>query len=290
MINSGFSNFLGAMERRLLPQRTVRALQVSREIRALSALERRECAVSALRRADHPSVKDWLAAHLADEWQQVSRKMADIRFGGESGAVNPGDRRALYYLARALRPHSILEVGTHVGASTSMLALALRQCQLTSPDLKPRLVTVDISEVNDDVHGAWRRIKCSHSPAAVMGAIGCQEFVKFVTSPSIPYLRGCKERFDLIFLDGDHTATAVYQEIPAALRLLNQDGVILLHDYFPELKPLWSDGQVVPGPALAVQRLHGEGALIVAQPLGGLPWPTKLGSNFSSLALLGRRE
>jgi predicted O-methyltransferase YrrM len=290
MINSGFANFRHAIERHLLPQRILRALQISRERRALAALEQQSCAVSALRNADDATVKGWLAADLGAEWRQLELKMAPIKFGGQAGAVNPGDRRALYYLARALRPTSILEVGTHVGASTSMFALALRQLHAGPSEVNPRLVTVDISDVNDPLAGAWKRLGCSHSPADVMRAIGCQDLVTFVTSPSVPYLRSCNERFDLIFLDGDHYATTVYQEFPAALRLLNPGGIILLHDYFPDLKPLWSDVQVIPGPDLAIARLRRENVPIAARPFGGLPWPTKLGSNVSSLAVVCRTQ
>jgi predicted O-methyltransferase YrrM len=277
-----------AIEKRLLPRRWLRTLEIRREARALAALEKRICTVDALRAADDALIRSWLEADLTSEWRQVEATMSAVRFGGGSGAVNPGDRRALYHLARALGPTRILEVGTHVGASTSMLGLALKQSQAQALNVKPRLVTVDISDVNDPLHGAWHRIGCSRSPADVMRAIGCQDFVQFVTSPSIPYLQGCTEKFDLIFLDGDHSATAVYQEIPAALRLLNPGGFILLHDYFPNLLPLWSDDSLVPGPDLALARLRRECPSIIARPFGALPWPTKLDSNVSSLALLCR--
>ncbi len=82
----------------------------------------------------------------------------------------------------------------------------------------------------------------------------------------------------------------VYQEIPAALSMLNPNGVIFLHDYFPELRPLWSDIPMIPGPFLATKRLEREGAKLVVLPLGTSPWPTKEQSNATSLALLLRRE
>jgi predicted O-methyltransferase YrrM len=288
MINSRFTNFRNELERRLLPAGVVRALQIPREKRALNALERRSCAVNALRSADDATVRGWFAADLTSEWQEVEAKMASIRFGGGEGAVNPGDRRALYYLVRALRPTSILEVGTHVSASTSMLALALKRSQEASTGPKPRLVTVDIVDVNNPAEGAWQRVGCSHSPAEAMQAIGCEDLVTFVNSASVPYLSACRERFDLIFLDGDHYSTTVYQEFPAALPLLKPDGLILLHDYFPDLKPLWDDGAVIPGPDLAISRLRRENVPIAARPFGALPWPTKLGSNVSSLAVVCR--
>jgi len=80
--------------------------------------------------------------------------------------------------------------------------------------------------------------------------------------------------------------TRVYREIPVALRLLNPGGVILLHDYFPDVKPLWSNGVVIRGPFAATERLKAEGARIEVLPLSELPWPTKLGSSVTSLALL----
>jgi predicted O-methyltransferase YrrM len=284
------ARYKNAIQRRLLPTRLIRALEIGRERRALASLAPLSCPTSVLAKCDNGTIANWLGSDLAADWLEVGLKMSAIRFVGGSGAVNPGDRRALYYLARALRPTSILEVGTHVGASTSMLAIALKQSHSANPDVMPRLVTVDIVEVNDPVRGSWKHIGCSQSPADVMSAIECQEMVTFVTSPSIPYLRASTQRFDLIFLDGDHAATAVYQELPAALRLLNPGGIILLHDFFPNLEPLWSDGAVVPGPQLAMARLHAENPAMAVKPFGGLPWPTKLGSNISSLAFVCRTE
>ena len=36
----------------------------------------------------------------------------------DEGGVNPGDRRAIYSLIHYLKPISVLEIGTHIGAST----------------------------------------------------------------------------------------------------------------------------------------------------------------------------
>ena len=76
--------------------------------------------------------------------------------------------------------------------------------------------------------------------------------------------------------------------MPHALSALRPGGFILLHDYFPDFKPLWSDGVMKPGPDLAIQRLQKEGADIKVKSFGALPWPTKRNSNVTSLALLGR--
>jgi Methyltransferase domain len=37
--------------------------------------------------------------------------------------------------------------------------------------------------------------------------------------------------FDLVFVDGDHTAAGVEHDVTAALRLLRPGGVLAVHDY-----------------------------------------------------------
>lgn len=64
----------------------------------------------------------------------------------------------------------------------------------------------------------------------------------------------------MIFLDGDHSAEVVYQEIPLALRRLEPPGLIMLHDYFPDQRPLWPGREPVVGPNLGVGRIVSEGA------------------------------
>jgi predicted O-methyltransferase YrrM len=273
---------------RLLPKSAVLSRQIRSERRELAATARQSADPQALLSAQDAGVNEWLHADLAADWATVAQALDPIRFGSRSGAVNPGDQRALYYIARALRPRSILEVGTHVAASTGILALALRHNGAQSTGAAPRLVTVDIMDVNDPIRGAWKRIGCDQSPSQFVHSIHVEDIVTFVTRSATDYLSSSREKFDLIFLDGDHSATGVYQEIPAAIALLNPGGLILLHDYFPGLQPLWADGAVVPGPQLAVERLRGEQLPVTVKPLGALPWPTKQGSNVSSLAVLCR--
>jgi SAM-dependent methyltransferase len=146
--------------------------------------------------------------------------------------------------------------------------------------------TLDIQDFNDPA--VWRRYGAAYSPAGMAEQMGRADQVTFHVTDALHYLTTCDERFDLIFLDGDHSPAAVYREIPAALRVLNPGGYILLHDYFPDFKPLYGRGSVVPGPFLAVQRLQREGVPVTALPLGELPWPTKRTYHVTSLALLGK--
>ncbi|TIM24349.1 MAG: class I SAM-dependent methyltransferase [Mesorhizobium sp.] len=205
---------------------------------------------------------------------------------GNSG-VNPGDRRALYYVIRALRPGRVLEVGTHIGASTVHVAAAVR-ANAGDGGPAPDVTTVDIEDVNDPVTRPWIGNGSRHSPADMIAQMGMPNGVRFVAQPSLAYLSVPGENFDLIFLDGDHSAATVYRELPAALRRLRPGGLVLLHDYFPGGEPLWPGNPVIPGPWLAVNRLRREGAGLEVIPLAELPWPTKLGSKVTSLALVSR--
>jgi len=260
----------------LIPNSLLRYLQLRRESRSLGALNARSCNTRNLR-GDIPDIQQ---LDIAPEWESVLKELAPLQLGDKGGAVNPGDRRAIYYLTRALQPHAVLEIGTHLGASTGMFALALRNSAVAAP----ALVTVDILDVNGP-DGAWVRFGVKQPPRSALHALRC-DFVDFVTTPSLDFLTNCKQRFDLIFLDGGHEASTVYQEVPAALELLNPNGLILLHDYYTNGKPLWSDGAVVVGPWLAIERLKRERAALTVKPLGALAWPTKLKSNVTSLACL----
>jgi predicted O-methyltransferase YrrM len=225
---------------------------------------------------------------LGREWAEVERELGALAMTGRAGGVNPGDRRALYYLVRALKPRSMLEVGTHVGASTAAMACALRRLSATEPGSSFGLSTVDIRDVNAPT-APWRQFGSSYPPSEMLQRLGCDQLATFITARSLDYLASCHNTYDLIFLDGDHSAAIVYREIPAALRRLRPGGLIVLHDYFPRMQPLWHDGMVSPGPYLATERLRAEGAGLRVLPFGALPWPTKLQSNVTSLALVERQ-
>jgi predicted O-methyltransferase YrrM len=221
---------------------------------------------------------------LAADWSGAAARIGELGYTPEAG-MNPGDRRALYYLVRHLRPGRVLEIGTQAGASTVHLAAALAE---THPGrAERRLLTVDIKDVNDPETGAWRSFHLPQAPRGAMRRLGLDDLVEFRVARSRDVLREAGDPYDLIFLDGDHRLETVAAEIPAALRRLAPGGYVLLHDFFPGLRPLWPDGKVIQGPQLAVRRLQRAGWPIEVRPLGSLPWPTKLGTSVTSLALLG---
>jgi predicted O-methyltransferase YrrM len=222
---------------------------------------------------------------LEADWRAAAARIAGLGITPEAG-MNPGDRRALYYLVRRLRPRRVLEIGTQAGASTVHLAVGLADAHLGSRE--GRLLTVDIKDVNHQETGAWRAFRLPQSPREAMRRLGVDDLVEFRTARSLEVLREQGDPYDLVFLDGDHRYRTVLAEIPAALGRLRPGGYVLLHDFFPGLRPLWPDGKVIEGPQRAVDRLRRAGFPIAVQPFGELPWPTKQGTSLTSLALLGR--
>ena len=271
---------------KILPRFILLRLQLRREQSRLGSLPAEECNAKNLANLSQSQLEDFFVSERIDQsWQSVSTELDKFRIPDMTGGVNPGDRRALFYVMTALGTSSVLEVGTHIGASTIHVAAAIG-CNTKSSGKAPGLTSVDIANVNDPQIRPWISHGAKKSPRAMVDSLGYGDFVQFKTCSSLEYLKKCVQKFDLIFLDGDHSASTTYQEIPAALNLLNPGGSILLHDYFPNLKPLWSNGSLIHGPFLAAKRLTSEGNRFRILPLGELPWPTKLGSNRTSLALV----
>lgn len=201
------------------------------------------------------------------------------------GGVNQGDRRALFYLIMALEPLKVLEVGTHIGASTLYIARALRKLGSGGT-----MTSVDILDVNNAEEAPWKEIGLTRPPQEFAVCLECADRITFHTGTSLDFMSNSDQKFDLIFLDGDHSACAVYQEVNAALTILAPGGTLLLHDYYPDGKPLYPDGAAITGPYQALERIKKENPAIGVLPLGSLPWPTKQGTNITSLALVIRAQ
>lgn len=275
---------------KLLPMAARNVAVRWREQWRLGRLPTTLCDAAPLAALGQPSLHQALSAPTVDaEWPRVAEEIDRFQIAATAGGVNPGDRRALYYLLRALRPTRVLEVGTHIGASTVHIAAALRSNAVTGGPT-PDFTTVDILDVNDSNARPWAQYGCPWAPAALIDRLGMAGSVSFVARPSLGFLADTGPNFDFIFLDGDHSAATVYRELPAALRRLAWGGLVVLHDYFPDGRSLWPDSPVIPGPWLGVRRLCREGARLRVLPLGDLPWPTKLGRNVTSLAAVVRAE
>jgi len=263
----------------------ISSINKTRELKKFTSQKRMNCDGKDLMSEKGVSLSDiFNSDEIQVLWKKSKVELDVLDIPDETGGVNPGDRRALYYLISKFKPRLVLEIGTHIGASTIHIAAALK-----ANDIKANLTTLDIRDVNSTSVKPWLKYGTKYSPAQMIEELKYGTFVNFVTDTSIKYFENCQTKFDFIFLDGDHSASTVYQEIPLALKSLNSNGIILLHDYYPNGKPLWSNNSVISGPYLATERLIKEGADLTVLPLGRLPWATKLNSNYTTLALLMKK-
>ena len=230
-------------------------------------------------------------ALLSDPSAIEAYEIAAVRFatlGLEriKDAANPGDLRALFQLVHALRPRLILEIGTCNAASTAFMALAMRDLGAD----ERCITTVDVVDVNDPDKGAWKRSGMPYPPSEMLERLGVDHLVELESRGSAAFFRTNVDRFDFVFIDGSHRASDVYSDVAGALAALNTNGVIALHDFYPDAQPLWLGEPVIPGPYLGVVRAIQECPDLGVVPLRQLPWPTKRGSHTTSLAVLtGRR-
>jgi predicted O-methyltransferase YrrM len=255
---------------------------------AVNLIHSQQCDVRNLRRKEEVDLDSiFCSREVLESWSKSEEAVSQFKIPDGTGGVNNGDRRAIYYLIRGLKPKRVLEIGTHIGASTINIATALNWNSQEDGG-KGELTTIDIRNVNSPTERPWLKYGMTYSPAEMIEKLGFNDFVSFVNDTSVHYAKSCSRKYDFVFLDGDHNTATVLREIPIMLQLLMEGGVVLLHDYFPKCKPLWANTAVVDGPYLAIKRLTKLGAELYAKPLGALPWPTKLKSNVTSLAMLLR--
>lgn len=218
-------------------------------------------------------------------WESYDSKIKALKIPDLTGGVNLGDRKALFFIMCYFKPKSVLEVGTHIGASTVHIASALDYNKQTQ-DIDSSFSTLDIRDVNCSREKPWLKFKSSKSPQALLDDLELDIAVNFLSQDSLEYFETTDQKYDFIFLDGDHSARTVYKEVPRALKKLNKGGIILLHDYFKIGDSANPNNNFNSGPYLGIQRHINEGANVEVKTFGKLPWKTKYNSNLTSLALL----
>lgn len=133
-------------------------------------------------------------------------------------------------LQRLAKDAEVLEVGTAYGYSTVALALVAKR--VTAVD--PHLTHGSLGDVHENVR-----------------AYGVSDRVAVIQSYSqhaLPALFYEGRRFDLVWIDGDHTAEGVEHDVTWAMKLLKPGGVIACHDY---------DEVTCPGVRMALDKLFG---------------------------------
>jgi hypothetical protein len=88
----------------------------------------------------------------------------------------------------------------------------------------------------------FAKIKCEQKVGVDPNADGVWDKDVIITMESDEFFQYDNQRFDLIFIDGLHTAEQVERDIVNSWNCLNKGGIILLHDINPPTK----ESQMVP--------------------------------------------
>ncbi len=122
------------------------------------------------------------------------------------------ERVLLYALVFSIAPSRVLEVGTFKGGSARIISAALddleRGGQLITVDPFPELIEIE-----------WNAI--AHNARKVQGYFPRD----FERRPELSGLR-----FDLAFIDGDHSYDGLLEDLRYLPRILEADSYVLLHD------------------------------------------------------------
>ncbi|NTV04491.1 hypothetical protein HGA89_06245, partial [bacterium] len=177
----------------LIPASAKRFVGIRREQRSLASVPRVACGAVNLRPTGSIDLAGlWGSAEAGGYWQESRQILDHFAIPDGTGGVNPGDRRAVHYLIGVLKPAAVLEIGTHIGASTIHIATALRAARAGGS----HLTTVDCADVNDPELRPWVKYGAARSPRDMIVQAGCEKSVEFVHDTSLNYARGCRRRFD----------------------------------------------------------------------------------------------
>ena len=132
------------------------------------------------------------------------------------------ESKSNFFLIRYFKPRSILEIGTHVGASTINIASAINY---NNEELKRKtnFHTVDIRDVNSNLEKPWLNYGMTKSPLEMTKELNLSELVNFITADSIDYLEKTQSTFDFVFLDGGHCRNCLSRNSKALKNLIKME-------------------------------------------------------------------
>ena len=124
----------------------------------------------------------------------------------------------LFTLVCGLRPMRYLEIGTFQGGSSLVVSAAM-----TATKNRGRMLCVDPRPQIDPAH--WALIE----ERAIL--------IRGYSPDVLPQARDAAGGdFDLVFIDGDHTAKGVYRDAIGVLPFLQQGACMLFHDsHYPDV-------------------------------------------------------
>lgn len=227
---------------------------------------------------DHNTILDWINNNDARKYyNEIINRRPENKSLPES--VSEADGYILYAITRFLNIKHALEIGTHLGFSTLHIALALKENAL--------LTTVDLRDMNNEKEKLYTQYGSNISPNKLLANFQVDGKVDFVISDSSRYVNSSKNKFDFIFIDGNHSEVGAYFDILHSIIALNDDGVIILHDYNNPYDPTPNIQKGMYGVYWAIERVKKIFPDINTIPIKSVPYGGN--DNYpTSLALLSK--
>jgi hypothetical protein len=141
---------------------------------------------------------------------------------------DPGFYYALGAIVGTSRPRAILEIGTFLGVSTLVMAMNAPEARIT---------TVDLPSDGADAHG----LTGTDLGLSITARARCGEaFAQTPYTERITQLRVDSRKldpaslgqFDLVFIDGGHTAEIVKADTATAMAIVADGGSVIWDDYW----------------------------------------------------------
>ena len=170
--------------------------------------------------------------NIPEEDRRLISRMALDRQRSSDGMADAQDYVALASLCLQYHPKNIFEIGTFTG-NTSDFFLSLL----------PETEVVSIAYCNPRWSWLRKKYNNSHLPKSKIGAhVQSDHRHRFTQllgdSHNLNPNSLIKKygKFDLVFIDGDHSAEGVRLDTILAMQLVDQDGIVCWHDANPKEK------------------------------------------------------
>ena len=163
--------------------------------------------------------------NIEKKWKKFVNSQKSINFFSNSGGINLKDQKIIFYLICHYKPKRILEIGTHLGHSLNVISNSLKVSSLNRSSID----TIDIYNVNQ--HNKFVKFYKPLSPANLLKNNKYLHNVRFHSKGSDYFFKNNKKKFNFIFIDGNHTIDQTIKDISNSLKILDKNGIILIHDY-----------------------------------------------------------
>lgn len=143
---------------------------------------------------------------IAAQYPEITGILGHVKKYQSKRALDLGQAAFLYGIVKTEKPAAILEIGTSVGFSASIMAEAA-----------PQATMITLNPDHQEVKQARKNLSA-------------YKHVQVIEAFSWDYIHNNDQTFDLIFVDGDHDWI---QRDLAWFSYLAPNGVIVFHDYSP---------------------------------------------------------